>query len=145
MEPRKLAGVWIDSKKAVISTLQGDESSLEILYSGIEGIERIDGEGRPEGRFGGQFLTEEHADDARRHKAEQDFLQEVLSKISDVNQLLIFGPSAMKQGLEAAVRGLPKPAPNIRAVETADVMTDNQVAEYVRNFFGRPAPRFKSV
>ena len=67
MEQNKLTGVWIDNKKAVISSLQGDDSSLDVLTSGIEGNERIDGEGRPEGRFGGQFVDDEQADEARRN------------------------------------------------------------------------------
>lgn len=145
MEQNKLTGVWIDSKKAVISSLQGDDSSLDVLTSGIEGNERIDGEGRPEGRFGGQFVDNEQADEARRKDDERDFVTQVIERIRDADQLLIFGPSHMKNELETAVRNLPPPAPNIRAVETADSMTDNQVAEYVRNFYGKPAPRFKAA
>jgi hypothetical protein len=145
MEPNKLIGVWIDSKKAVISTLHGDDSSQDVLTSGIEGRERIEGEGRPEGRFGVQVVDHEQAEDARRKDDEQDFVKEVLEKVKDADHVLIFGPSHMKTELETAIRNLPPPAPNIRAVETADSMTDNQVAEYVRNFFGRPAPRFKAA
>ena len=145
MEANKFIGVWIDSKKAVISTFQGDESSQHVITSGIEGIERTEGEGRPEGRFGTQFVNHEQAVEARRKDDEQSFVREVLERIKDAHQLLIFGPSHMKMGLETAVRNLPPPTPNIRAVETADSMTDNQVAEHVRNFFGKPAPRFKAA
>lgn len=145
MEPNKLIGVWIDSKKAVISTLEGDDSSQEVLTSGIEGRERIEGEGRPEGRFGVQFVDHEQSEEARRKDEEQDFVKEVLEKVKNADQLLISGPSHMKNELETAVKALPPPVPNIRAVETEDSMTDNQVAEYVRNFFGKPAPRFKAA
>lgn len=141
MLANNLTGVWIDSKRAVISKLRGDEGSLEILESGIEGNERIDGEGRPEGRFGGQFIVDEQGDEIRRKQAEKGFIEGVVEQVRDADQLLIFGPSHMKNELETAVRSLPSPSPNIRAVESADSMTDNQVAEYVRNFFGRPAPR----
>lgn len=142
MRSNKLAGVWIDSKKAVVSILNGEDASIDVLESGIEGNERIDGEGRPEGRFGGQFVVDEQADEARRKDAERKFVAEVLENVRDADQLLIFGPSHMKHEMENAVRDLPPPAPNIRAVENADSMTDNQVAEYVRNYYGRPAPRF---
>jgi hypothetical protein len=145
METNKLSGVWIDSKKAVTVVLQGDDSSLEVLASDVEGNVRIEGEGRPEGRFGAQFVDHEQADEARRKDNEQDFVRNVLEKIKDAEHLVIFGPSHMKNQLESAVRDLPAPTPNIRAVETADSMTDNQVAEYVRNFFGKPAPRFKAA
>lgn len=141
MRTNNLAGVWIDSKKAVISILHGDNASTDVLESGIEGNERIEGEGRPEGRFGGQFLNDEQADEARRQAAVREFVEEVIEHVKNEDQLLIFGPSQMKHELETAVRALPPPAPNIRAVENADSMTDNQVAEYVRNYFGRPAPR----
>ena len=142
MRSNKLAGVWIDSKKAVVSILNGEDASIDVLESGIEGNERIEGEGRPEGRFGGQFVVDEQADEARRKDAERKFVAEVLENVRDADQLLIFGPSHMKHEMESAVRDLPPPVPNIRAVENADSMTDNQVAEYVRNYYGRPAPRF---
>lgn len=141
MLANNLTGVWIDSKKAVISRLQGDEASLEVLQSGIEGNERIEGEGRPEGRFGGQFIVDEQGDEMRRKEAEKNFVEGVVEQIKDADQLLIIGPAHMKSELETAVRSLTPPAPNIRAVESADSMTDNQIAEYTRNFFGRPAPR----
>jgi len=141
MRTNNLAGVWIDSKKAVISILHGEDASTDVLASGIEGNERIEGEGRPEGRFGGQFLNNEQADEARRQDAEREFVDKVIEYVKNASQLLIFGPSHMKYELENAVRALPPPSPNIRAVENADSMTDNQVAEYVRNFYGRPAPR----
>ncbi len=43
----------------------------------------------------------------------------------------------MKSKLESTIKGLTPPVPNIRAVEAADSMTDNQAAAYVREFFGR--------
>lgn len=139
MRKRTLAGVWIDSSKAVISTLDGDDADLTVLTSDIEGVERIDGEGRPEGRFGTQFVAHERAKEARRDDAEMQFCSRVAEKIKEADQLLIFGPAHMKVRFESSVRGLPQPAPNIRAVETTDSMTDNQIAAYVREFFGRPA------
>ena len=81
MEQNKLIGVWIDSKRAVISGLQGDDSSLDVLTSGIEGNERIEGEGRPEGRFGGQFVDNEQADEARRKDDERDFVAQVVERV----------------------------------------------------------------
>lgn len=137
MVKRTLAGVWIDSSKAVISTLDGDDADMTVLTSDIEGVERIEGEGRPEGRFGTQFVAHEKAKDARRDEDEQEFCSRVAAKIKDADQLLIFGPAHMKDKFESTVRGMPQPTPNIRAVETADSMTDNQVAAYVREFFGR--------
>ncbi|MGE3465400.1 MAG: hypothetical protein AB7J13_00585 [Pyrinomonadaceae bacterium] len=137
MKSRKLAGVWIDSSRAVIATLNGNDQDLSILTSDIEGVERIEGEGRPEGRFGGQFIAHEKAKDARRDDSEARFSLDVAEKVRDADQLLIFGPAHMKDKLASTVRSLPQPVPNIRAVETADSMTDNQVAAYVREFFGR--------
>ncbi len=137
MKLRTLTGVWIDSSKAVISTLVGDNSTLLVMESGIEGNERVDGEGRPAGRFGSQFVADERAGETRRKDAEKQFIKEVVERIRETDQLLIFGPAHMKTDLETAVRNITPPAPNIRAVETADSMTDNQIAAHVRDFFGR--------
>lgn len=137
MQTSILVGVWIDSSKAVISTLNGDDADLTVLGSGIEGVERIDGEGRPQGRFGGQFVAHDKGKNARRNNAEAGFCSDIVEKIWNADQLLIFGPAHMKDKLASTVRSLPPPVPNIRSVETADSMTDNQVAAYVREFFGR--------
>lgn len=137
MRTRTLAGVWIDSSKAVISTLEGDESALTVLESDIEGVERIEGEGRPAGRFGDQFVVNERSKEVHREDAEKDFCIRVADSIKAADQLLIFGPAHMKHKLETTVHGLTPPVPNIPAVEAADSMTDNQVAAYVREFFGR--------
>lgn len=137
MKTRTLIGVWIDSSKALISTLEGDDADFTVLTSDIEGVERIDGEGRPEGRFGGQFIAPERAKEARRNDDEARFSLDVAEKIRHADQLLIFGPAHMKDKLESTVRSLPPPVPNIRAVKAADSMTDNQVTAYVREFFGR--------
>ena len=137
MRTRKLAGVWIDSSKAVITTLEGHESVTTVLESDIEGVERVEGEGRPAGRFGDQFVVNERSKEVRRDDAEKDFCSRVAEQLKDADQLLIFGPAHMKSKLESTIKGMTPPVPNIRAVEAADSMTDNQAAAYVREFFGR--------
>ena len=59
----KQIGVWIDTKKAKIVTLDGDQKELKIIYSEIETRERIAGESNQPGRFGDQYLDQEKSKD----------------------------------------------------------------------------------
>ena len=139
MRSRTLIGVWLDSSKALIVTLKGDDTSIEKIESEVETKERVEGEGRTFGRFGNQFVDDQKSKENRLHDLEARFLERVINSIRSADQLLIFGPAHMKQLLEKKVRNETANVPNIRAVKAADAMTDNQVAAYVREFFGKSA------
>lgn len=137
MKPRNLMGVWLDGSKAVLVTLQGEKEKLLKIESGIETHERIDGETNQSGRFGNQFVENEHAKEKRIREMETRFLEKVMKAVSSADQLLVFGPAMMKTRFEKMFKQESGPKPNLRAVEPADSMTDNQIAAKVREFYGR--------
>lgn len=137
MRPRILKGVWLDSSKAVIVTLKGEESDVQVIDSGIESRERIEGEGKIFGRFGNQFLDNRKSRDNKLRELEVRFVSGVFEAVREADQLLIMGPAHLKNELEKAVVNATGQKPNIRAVESADSMTDNQIAAHVREFFGK--------
>ena len=137
MKPRKLMGVWLDGSKAVLVTIQGDGTKLNTIKSGIDTHERIEGETNQSGRFGNQFVEDRKAKEKRIREMETKFLHRIMKAVSPADQLLVFGPAMMKTRFEKKFNGEHGPKPNLRAVQAADSMTDNQIAAHVREFFGK--------
>ncbi|HBR56238.1 MAG TPA: hypothetical protein DEA22_02005 [Blastocatellia bacterium] len=137
MRPRILKGVWLDGSKAVIVTLKGEESEMQIIDSGIESRERIEGEGKSFGRFGNQFLDRRKSRENKLRELESSYVSDVFDAVRTADQLLIMGPAHLKNELEKSIVNASGHKPNIRAVEAADSMTDNQIAAKVREFFGK--------
>jgi hypothetical protein len=128
------AGLWIDHRKAVIAIVSADgEETMEI---------RSDVEKQP-GRIAGIRSTAPYeaqqvqADDSREREFTGElhrYYDEVIAAIRGAESILIFGPGEakgeLKKRLEHARLG-----GHIIALETADKMTDRQIAAKVREYF----------
>lgn len=115
--------VWIDHKEAVISAIAGEDESTSRLESGVT--------------RGGASGSESGAEDQRdRHFANhlRAWYDAVISHIKDANGILLLGPGEAKHELEKRIQdaGL---GDRIVAVETADKLTDHQVAAKARERF----------
>jgi len=58
-----------------------------------------------------------------------------LAEIKDATEIALFGPAGMKIELEKIIQDDAVLASRIKAVETADSMTDNQMAASVKNHY----------
>ena len=97
---KKQAGIWIDTKKAVIIFLKTNAEDIKTVHSSIEGRERVPGEKKLFARFGYQFPNFETKKENRRiHKA-QDYFRKVANEIKDTDEVVLFGPAEMKTELE---------------------------------------------
>ena len=127
-------GIWIDHRKAVIVLLSAKgEETLEIA-SHIEKHPGRNEGGQPTEPYEAQLVK---ADDSRERKFAgqlDQYYAEVTAAFGGAESILIFGPGEakgeLKQHLEHAKLG-----ESIVAVETADKMTDRQIAAKVRDFF----------
>ena len=128
------AGLWIDHRKAVIAlvTAEGEET-LEIK-SNVE---------KQPGRDAGARSTTHHeaqqvqADDSH----ERDFTgqlhryyDEVIAAIRNADEILLFGPGEAKGELKKRLER-DKLGAHIVAVQTADKLTDRQVAAKAHEYF----------
>ncbi len=119
-------GVWIDHKKAVIATISGKDEELRQIDSNLEGRPRYSGaagEGGPEDRR-----------DRRLTGHLNQYYDEVVACIRDADSILILGPGEAKIELEERL-GREARHGRVVGVETADKMTDRQVAALVRERF----------
>ena len=132
---KKQTGIWIDSKKAVIVSLEENNHTLKIVDSSIESQERTPGEDKWFTRFGNQFLNFERRKKNRKSHEVKKYLTNVISEVKDAEEVVLFGPAGMKKELEKVIHDDNKLSFNLRGVETADSMTDNQMVAWVKNYY----------
>ena len=123
-------GIWIDHRQAFVA----------FVDEGSEGATRIQSDVEKHVRFSGRSAAEEgSADDQRDRQFEahlRRFYDEVIGHVRDAQSILLFGPGEAKREFEKrlASEGL---SDRIVGVETADKMTDRQIAAKVRQYFGK--------
>lgn len=122
-------GIWIDHREAIIVFLDAAGERTERLASGVEKHERIAGlssdDAAPDDQHDRQFAG--HLD---------KYFDEVIRHIGSAEAIFLFGPGEAKGEFQKRmmVKGHGH-AERIVAVETADRMTDPQVAAKVRTYF----------
>jgi hypothetical protein len=125
---KKVVGLWIDHRKAVIVIVSDEGEETKQLESGMEKHVRFSGGSRSE---------EGKADDQRDRQFTghlNTYYDEVIAHIRDAESILLFGPGEAKGELEKrlANKGLNG---RVVGIETVDKMTDRQIAAKVRQHF----------
>lgn len=129
------AGIWIDTKKAIIIKLFEEKHSIKTIESTIETKERIPGESKKFGRFGNQYLTYEKNRENKRIEQTNLFLKTILKELYSFEKIVIFGPSKMKNLLEKEVLSDSKLIPKLEGIYNCDRLTENQKVAWVKNYF----------
>jgi hypothetical protein len=131
---KTIAGMWIDHRVAIIVTLSGDgETTLE-LRSGVESQPSREAGVPLDVPFEPLLVT---ADDShqRQYTGQLDqYYGRVIAAISGAETLLLFGPGEAKGELLKRL-GHARYGGHVSFLETADRMTDRQVAAKVREHF----------
>ncbi len=133
----KQVGIWIDTKKAIIVTLDGHkEEKITEIDSDVENNVYHNKEG-DKGTFSGNHHGDSETKFDNRKKEEMDYyLKTVLSYIKGSDYLYIFGPAETKIKLEQKLREQKSLGKiNLKAVETADKMTLNEIVAKVKDFY----------
>lgn len=132
---KKQTGIWIDTTKAILVTLsEGKENVLE-MESEVESAVHHHGEGNSGSFMGTSHLSQERKFDERKNHQIDKFIKNIAVELKNSDELYIFGPSEMKLRLKKNVTDDKQLSSKLRAVETADSMTMNQVTAKVRDFF----------
>lgn len=132
---KKQTGIWLDHEQATIVTLVGSGYKLNTVESDIITRERTDGETRKYGRFGDQSLNNEKHKERQIEKQTSNYFKNLLSKIKDVDELVLFGPANMKKEFEKHIIDDTTLSSKLKAVESADSMTANQMVAWVKKFY----------
>ena len=137
---KKCAGIWIDTKKAVIVFLGENNPNITHIYSNIDNRERIAGESRSFSRVGDHVLNADKTKENRKNNEIREYLKNVLKAARNAEELFLFGPAEMKKELEKLIREDASLSSKLKAVKSADSMTDNQVVATVKEFYQNNRP-----
>ena len=129
------SGVWVDAKKAIVVKLDQEDKTFKVIDSGIETRERTDGEKKKFGRFAHQFLSFEKRKQRKQADQEKRYFKVIIQELSGADDVVLFGPSSTKHKLEKEIKGMKNAPFNLKGVEDADSMTDNQVGAWVNQYF----------
>ena len=139
------AGVWIDHRKALIVVVTAAGERTTLIVSKVEKHPERSGDSPLKGRYAADQVP---ADDSRQKAYTGElniYYDTVIAAVRNAESLVILGPGEAKGELrKRLVRN--KLGARVAAVETADKMTDRQVAARVREYFSEPrsakAPRY---
>lgn len=121
-------GLWIDHRKAVIVRITGDVEEIKSITSDMEKHVRFSGEA--------QENSEEDIRDRRFTNHLNKYYAEVISFIKDAESILIVGPGEAKVELKKRFES-EKQIGRIVGLETADKMTEPQIAAKVREHYSK--------
>lgn len=128
-------GIWIDTRQAVVIKLSNGEYTVKTIESNIDTRERIPGESKKYGRFGGQYLTYEKNWANKKLEQTNKFLKILLKEIEDCDTVVIFGPSIMKTIFEKEIKNNLALIHKLAGVFDADSITENQMVAWVKDFY----------
>lgn len=132
---KKNIGIWIDTKQALIIKLSEKGHSLKKIESNIETRERVEGEGKKFGRFGGQYLTYEKNRENKKTAQTNQFFKHLLKEIGTVDKIVLFGPSKMKKMLEREINNNVLLSKKLKGTFNSKALTENQKVAWVKDYF----------
>ena len=127
-------GVWIDHRKAMIASVTDKGEEFGLVISKAERQARRTGDSPLKGR---SEPAREPMSNAKQRKFTGHlnvYYDAVIAALGDARAILIFGPGEAKGELKKRLARA-KMAARVLRVETADKMTERQLAKKVRTFF----------
>jgi len=128
------AGLWIDQKKAIIVLIKAAGEEIKQISSNAEKQLRRTGSTPLQGNFESQQVP---ADGSRQRIFTGQlnaYYDEVIACIRDAESILIFGPGEAKNQLKDRLEDNSLDE-RVVGTETADIMTEPQIAAKVRQHF----------
>ncbi|UQD55703.1 hypothetical protein [Flavobacterium sp. K5-23] len=133
---KKQTGIWIDSTKAVIVTLNDGKEFVCEVQSDLENKVYHDKEGDKGSFQGNQHINSDKTFEERRKHQMNNFLKDVVSTVDGSDELYLFGPAETKNKLQQKINeDKSAKAGKSLTVETSDNMTSNQIVAKVKQFY----------
>lgn len=130
----KQIGLWIDHKRAVILTMSEQGEGLQKIESGIGRHVHYRGATHPRTAYSAQYQQGDDQLDNKFTEKLNKFYGEVIACIRMADSVLIFGPGEAKSELKKRLVH-EKVKVQVVGIETADKMTERQIAAKVRSHF----------
>jgi hypothetical protein len=135
--------VWIDARQAVIVNWDDTEAHLERIESDVPAHHRATGHVRHDATVRPGGGAPRSAGEPRRLEHLAQFVDDVASRLPDVDDLLILGPGIVPERLEREVAERDRRHGHDRTVtvEASPPLTDRQLIARLRHLTGVDAPR----
>ena len=130
----KNIGLWIDHKKAIIVVQSEEGEDIQKIESGVGRHVSYRGASHPKSPYSAQYQQGDDQLDNKFNEQLNKFYDKVIAHIRTAEAVLIFGPGEAKGEFEKRIAH-EKVRVQIVGIETADKLTDRQIATKVRNYF----------
>ncbi|MDO9263180.1 MAG: hypothetical protein Q7U02_04380 [Desulfosalsimonadaceae bacterium] len=127
-------GLWVDHRKAVIVVITDTGEETKLIISKVEKQLRRSGDSPIHRPYEAQQVPADDNQEARLRGSLNIYYDAVIACIRDANSILIFGPGEAKGELKKQIEKS-NLSGRVVGVETADKMTDPQIAAKVRQYF----------
>jgi stalled ribosome rescue protein Dom34 len=131
---KKLYGIWIDHNKAFV--FKANEEGILSMENFVSEVEAHHHSGINNSEH--STLSDQSQHDKRRANEMLRFVKQIVTKVHDADEILIFGPSTAKKVLQDSIKENKSMSRVIVTVTVADKLTENQMRESVRDFFALP-------
>jgi stalled ribosome rescue protein Dom34 len=130
----KKIGLWIDHKKAIIVFQSEQGQEIQTIESGVGRHVHFRGASHPKSAYSAQYQQGDDQLDNKYLEHLNKFYEKVIDHLRGAEAVLIFGPGEAKGELEKRIAH-EKVNLQIVAIETADKLTERQIAAKVRDYF----------
>jgi stalled ribosome rescue protein Dom34 len=130
----KQIGLWIDRKKAIIVSFVNRKEHIQQIASGMESHVHYRGATRPRTPYSAQYQQGDDQLDKQFAEHLNKFYAKVIACIRGADSILILGPGEAKNEFQKRLTH-EKVRVKIAAIESADKMTDRQMATKTRKYF----------
>lgn len=137
---KKITGIWIDLERAVVMSWEEGQLKIQNIFAEIEDY-HVKGGARSKTPYGPQDNVSEHKYLERKKHQIQSYFNQIQKLIFQAEELYIIGPAKTKNELYRFLVNKPQFRYKPITVETADLMTQNQMVAKVKKFFGIPIKR----
>ena len=128
----KKTGIWIDHRRAVIVTIEDGNESMQTIEGDMDRQHKAAGRRGNPTPWGPQVPVNEHKFQNNFKLHVTNFYKDVIKAIGKTDQLLVMGPAQAKHEFAGELEKVADLRNVPLKVETADSMTDPQVAAKVR-------------
>jgi hypothetical protein len=140
---KKYVGIWLNHREAFVVCLvktqpfaEENQEMIERIESDMERRVRLSGGSRSRKTpYGPQEISVDGKQEDRLKGQLRIYYHQIIDRLRDADRILIFGPGEAKTELKKEIEKLKEFAGKIKKVESADKMTQRQIAAKVRTFF----------
>jgi hypothetical protein len=128
----KKVGIWIDHRRAVVVTIENGEESIKTIEGEVDHKPKAAGRSGNPTKYGPQATINEHRVEENYKLHVVNFYKDVIKTIGKPDELLVMGPAQAKLEFASELEKVSELRGIALKIETADKMTDPQIAAKVR-------------